>query len=333
MKSLKIFSAGLISALVAVSVVGGAATAAGAAERTFLNIGTAGIGGGFYPSGGYLCRMIDKTSKEMGKNIRCTVESTAGSVANLRSLRVGDLEVAFAQADWQYNAWHGEKVFKEDGADKELRHLLALHGDILHIVTRKDSGIKNFLDLKGKNVNTGNVGSGTEASIYAAMDYYKLDPKKFFGQETKLSSREQATKLCDGSIDAFIYPGGIGQASMVEAVTTCGATIANWWDETIEKMVKDIPYLNPAVIPANSYQGQTEPVKSFGWSVTLATTSRLPEEVGYIIAKSLFDNFEEFKSQSPMYAAITPEGCATYGQSAPYHPGALRFYKEAGLVK
>jgi hypothetical protein len=306
-----------------------------AKDFTFVNIGTAGIGGGYYPAGGAICNMVNKTRAEQKHNIRCTVEATAGSVANLRALRSGDLEVAFSQSDWQYYAYHGANQFAEAGPNKDLRFMFSVQFDAFHFVVHpKLAQVTSIQDLKGKVVNTGNVGSGHEATLKMLFaDYYKLDPSKFFAQEGKLTSREQAEALCDGKLDAFLFPAGIGMTSPSEAAATCKARIIPWHDEAIQKMLAEKPYFGVNIIPAGSYEGQNEAVKTWGVGTTIVTTTRMSDDIVYNIVKSVFDNWDVFQKQSPVFAGVTREGSVSTFQSAPYHPGALKYFKEVGLLK
>lgn len=304
-----------------------------AQSPTFVNIGTAGIGGGYYPTGGFVCNLVNKSRKALGHNIRCTVESTAGSVANLRSIAAGQTEVAVVQADWQHHAYQGTSVFKDIGAQKNLRFVMGLHADVFHIVAQANSGIKSFADLKGKSVNTGNVGSGTEATIYMVMGRYGLDPKSYFGQETKLTSREQASALCDGKIDAFIYPTGVTAASITEATNTCATTIGSWSDSTIKALTDEFGYFVPVTIPAGVYQGNPNAVQSWGMPATMVSTTRMSDDTIYYLVKSVADNFADFKKVSTLYLALNREDLATNGRSVPFHAGAEKYYKEAGLIK
>ncbi len=302
-------------------------------ERKFVNIGTAGIGGGYYPTGGFICNVLNKSRKEYGHNIRCTVESTGGSVANLRSIQVGDLEVGIAMSAWQHHSWNGSDRFAEDGKNEDLRFLFSLHADAAQIVARGDSGIESFKDLEGKVVNTGNAGSGTEAQVYEMMGRYGLEPETFFKQETKLTSKEQAQALCDGKIDAFFYPTAVGAASILEATNTCDAKVIPWNDEVVQAMMAERPYVIPVVIPPGTYKGQTEEVVSWGTPATIIASADTDEEVVYYLVKAVFDDFEAFKAQSPMYNAVQLDTAAKAGRTAPYHPGAETYFREVGLVE
>ena len=280
-----------------------------------------------------MCNLVNKSRKKLGHKIRCTVESTAGSVGNLRSIAAKELEIAIVQSDWQFHAYKGTSVFKEIGAQPALRFVGGLHSDAFQIVSRKEKGIRSWADLKGKTVNTGNVGSGTEATIYMAMKRYPLEPKTFFGQETKLTSREQAQAMCDGKIDAFIYPTGITAASITEATNTCSTNIANWNDDVTKGILKQFSYFTAVNIPANTYRGVDYEVKSWGMPATVVSTTRLSDDVIYILLKAVIDNFADFKKQSTLYAALERKAIPFTGKSIPYHGGAERYYKETGLIK
>ncbi|MBI4184101.1 MAG: TAXI family TRAP transporter solute-binding subunit [Proteobacteria bacterium] len=327
-----------ISSLAMAVAIGGAlALAAGEAgaqqKTTFVNIGTAGIGGGYYPTGGFICNAVNSNRQKYGHNIRCTVESTAGSVGNLRAIAAGDLEVGISQADWQYHAYNGTSVFKDIGPQKNLRFVFSLHSDVIHVVTRKGAGVNNFTDLKGKTVNTGNVGSGTESTIYFAMGRYKFDPKTWLGKDTKLTSREQASAVCDGKIDAFIYPTAITAASITEATNTCDTVIANWWDGTVQGILKEFSYYASVTIPAGTYRGQDKEVKTWGMPATIVSTTRLSTDTVYFMTKAVFDNFEEFKKQATFFSGLTREGALVNGKSIPFHSGSEKYFKEVGLLK
>lgn len=310
----------------------GYAFAVPAADYTFINIGTAGLGGGFYPAGGAICNMVNKTRSEYGHNLRCTVEATAGSLGNLRAMAAGDLEFALANAEWQHAAYHGERNF-EGQAMEDLRYLMAIHGDAWHVVVHPDSGIDTFDDLKGKIVNTGNIGSGTEATVYLVLEEYGWDPKTVFKQEAKLTSREQGQALCDGKIDAFLFSSGLPGPSVTEATSVCNAKILPWDDEVLGRFLKKYPYFSDAVIPGGMYEGHPDEIPTWGIQGTVVATTRMSEETAYYIVKSVFENFEDYKKQSPIFVAMTRDGAAKNGQTAPYHPGALKYFKEVGLVK
>ena len=162
---------------------------------------------------------------------------------------------------------------------------------------------------------------------------YGVEADSFFKQETKLTSKEQAQALCDGKIDAFFYPTAVGAASILEATNTCNAKVISWNDDVVAAMMAEKPYVIPVVIPAGTYKGQDEEVISWGTPATIVASAQVPEAVIYNMVKAVFDDFEAFKAQSPMYKAVQIGTAATAGRTAPYHPGAERYFREVGLIK
>ncbi|MEY3669981.1 MAG: hypothetical protein RL258_1376, partial [Pseudomonadota bacterium] len=193
------------SAVVALSV---SVVAPVASANNFITIGTGGVTGVYYPAGGAICRLVNKDRKDHG--LRCSVESTGGSVYNVNAIRAGDLEFGVTQSDWQFHGLKGSKVFEKQGPMPELRSVFSLHPEPFTLLARKESNIRSFEDLKGKRVNIGNPGSGTVASmdeLLAAMDR----SRSFFGLSAELKPDEHGAALCDNKIDAFFY--GVGHPS------------------------------------------------------------------------------------------------------------------------
>src|SRR6056297_338974 len=150
LSKLKIVAAGLAAATMM-------APTANAEE--FITIGTGGVTGVYYPTGGAICRLVNQGRRDHG--IRCSVESTGGSVYNINTIRAGELEFGVAQSDWQYHAYNGTSKFEDDGPFEKLRAVFSVHPEPVTILARDGSGIDNITDLKGKRVNIGNPGSGT----------------------------------------------------------------------------------------------------------------------------------------------------------------------------
>jgi len=145
------------------AVVTAALMAPAAYAEEFITIGTGGVTGVYYPTGGAICRLVNKGRKEHG--VRCSVESTGGSVYNINTIREGELEFGVAQSDWQYHAFNGSSKFEEAGPFENLRAVFSVHPEPFTVVARADSGITNFEDLKGKRVNIGNPGSGQRGTM------------------------------------------------------------------------------------------------------------------------------------------------------------------------
>ena len=193
-----------------------------ASAQSFITIGTGGVTGVYYPTGGAICRLVNKSRKEHG--IRCSVESTGGSVYNLNTIRAGELDMGVAQSDWQYHAYNGTSKFKDAGPNKDLRAVFSVHAEPFTVVARKDSGIKNFDDLKGKRVNIGNPGSGQRGTmevLMAAKGWTRDD----FALVSELKSAEQSKALCDNKIDAMVFTVGHPSGSIKEATTSCDTVL------------------------------------------------------------------------------------------------------------
>ncbi|RDD61689.1 TAXI family TRAP transporter solute-binding subunit [Ferruginivarius sediminum] len=304
-------------------------TSAAAQEETFVTIGTGGVTGVYYPTGGAICRLVNKNRDEHG--IRCSVESTGGSVYNLNTIRAGELDFGVAQSDWQYHSYNGTSQFEDAGAYKDLRAVFSVHPEPFTVVARADSGVKNFTELKGKRVNIGNPGSGQRATMDVVMDAMGWD-QDVFSLASELKSAEQAQALCDNKIDAFVFTVGHPSGSIQEATTTCDSTLVNVKNDSIAKLVEDRPYYGWATIPGGMYKGNPDDVTTFGVRATFVTSADVPERVVYNLVKAVFENFEDFKNLHPAFQVLKKEEMVKSALSAPLHAGAKKYYEEAGLM-
>jgi TRAP transporter TAXI family solute receptor len=295
----------------------------------YVTIGTGGVTGVYYPTGGAICRLVNKTRKEHG--IRCSVESTGGSVYNLNTIRAGELDMGVAQSDWQYHAYNGTSKFKEQGPNKDLRAVFSVHPEPFTVVARTDSGIKNFKDLKGKRVNIGNPGSGQRGTmevVMAAEGWTKAD----FKLASELKSSEQSKALCDNKIDAIVFTVGHPSGSIKEATTSCDSVMVNVTGPAIDKLVTDNDYYRTATIPGGMYRGSAEDTMTFGVGATFVSSDKVSEEVIYQVVKAVFENFDDFKKLHPAFAHLNPTEMIKDGLSAPLHKGAIKYYKEVGWM-
>jgi len=322
-----------IASMIVAATVGIAASAGVSAapkEQRFITIGTGGVTGVYYPTGGAICRLVNKSRKEHG--IRCSVESTGGSIYNLNTIREGELDMGVAQSDWQYHAYNGTSKFKTVGANKDLRAVFSVHPEPFTVIARKDSGIKKFEDLKGKKVNVGNPGSGQRGTIEVLMAEMGWTMKDF-KLMSELKASEQSKALCDNKIDAMVYTVGHPSGAIKEATTSCDSVVVEVSGPVVAKLIKDNPYYRTASIPGGMYRGNDNDVTTFGVGATFVTSSAVPEDVIYQVVKAVFENFDSFKRLHPAFANLDKESMVKDGLSAPLHPGAVRYYKEAGLIK
>ena len=299
------------------------------AEGTFVTIGTGGVTGVYYPTGGAICRLVNKTRKEHG--IRCSVESTGGSVYNLNTIAAGELDMGVAQSDWQYHAYNGTSKFEEKGPNKDLRAVFSVHPEPFTVVARADAGIKNFQDLKGKRVNIGNPGSGQRGTMELVMEALGWT-KDDFKLASELKSAEQSKALCDNKIDAMVFTVGHPSGSIKEASTSCDSVLVNVTGPEVDKLVADNDYYRKATIPGGMYRGTDEDCQTFGVGATFVSSAKVPEDVIYNVVKAVFENFDEFKKLHPAFVVLKKEEMIKDGLSAPLHDGAAKYYKEAGLM-
>ncbi len=318
------------------SILSAALAAAGAlaglpaaqAQQKFVTIGTGGVTGVYYPAGGAICRLVNKDRAKHG--IRCSVESTGGSVFNVNTIKAGELDMGVAQSDVHFNAAKGVAQFK-DGPFKELRAVFALHPEPVTVVARKEANVKSFADFKGKRFNVGNPGSGTRASmeqLLAAMGWTLAD----FSLASELKADEHGPALCDGKIDGFFYGVGHPSANIQDPTTVCGAKLVDVTGPAVEKLVKQHPYYAHATIPGGLYPGNPQETKTYGVLATLVSSTRVPANTVYAVVKAVFDNFDEFKKLHPAFANLDPAKMVKDGNSAPLHPGAEKYYKEKGWL-
>ena len=321
---------GSLLAALSLGFVMAASSAAYSADTTFVTIGTGGVTGVYYPTGGAIARLVNKGKKEHG--IRATVESTGGSVYNLNAIASGELDMGVAQSDWQYHAYHGTSKFADKGPNKDLRAVFSVHPEPFTVVARADSGIKNFDDLKGKRVNIGNPGSGQRGTMEVVMD--KLGwTKDDFKLAAELKPAEQSQALCDNKVDAIIYTVGHPNGSIKEATTSCDAVLVNVTGPAIDELIADNDYYRKAIIPGGMYRGSDEDTTTFGVGATFVTSAKVPEKVIYTVVKAVFENFDDFKKLHPAFANLKKEEMVKDGLSAPLHDGAAKYYKEVGLIK
>jgi uncharacterized protein len=298
------------------------------AEQRFISIGTGGLTGVYYPTGGAICRLLNKERRTHG--IRCSVESTGGSIFNLNALASGELDFGVAQSDWQYHAYEGSSKFSEQGPNKDLRAVFSIHSEPFTVMARDDSGIKSFTDLPGKRVNIGNPGSGQRGTMEVLMQTlgWKRDDFKLVSE---LKATEQARALCDNKIDAMIYTVGHPNASIKEAATACEAHLVPVTGEAVEKLIAAHSYYAAAMIPGGLYRGSESDTPTFGVKATLVTSAKVDEAVVYALVKAVFENLENFRQLHPAFAHLQAVDMLK-GNSAPFHPGAVRYFKEAGLM-
>ena len=299
-----------------------------AVEQQFVSIGTGGITGVYYPTGGAICRLVNKNRKVHG--IRCSAESTGGSIYNINTIRAGELEFGVAQSDWQYHAYNGTSKFADKGKFTKLRAVFSVHPEPVTVIARDGSGIKQLTDVKGKRMNIGNPGSGTRGTwevIEEAFGWSRSDLRL----AAEMKSAETGQAVCDGKIDAYFWLVGHPSALTQESLATCDAHLVDVIGPAIDKLVRDNSFYRSAIIPAGIYNNDRD-IQTFGVGATFVSSADVSDHVVYTIVKAVFDNFSDFKKLHPAFANLTEKEMISDSLSAPLHNGAIKYYKERGWM-
>jgi len=325
---MKNFNLALISVILLFSIL--VFSAPVYAKTTFITIGTGGLTGVYYPTGGAIAKIVNNKRKEYG--IRCTVKSTDGSVYNVDAVIKGKLDFGIVQSDRQHQAIKGIADWKDKGPQEDLRAVFNIYHESCCLLAAVDAGVNSLEDLKGKRVCLGNHGSGHLGNSSDVLKAIGINP------DTDIIARyiepvQAPGLLQDGKIDAFFYTVGHPSGALKEA--TAGARKVKFIPITggeIDKLVEGRPYYSKMEIPINYYPGaeNTHDIPTFGVCATLVTSSKVPDKVVYAVTKTIFENLESFKKLHPAYALITKASMLEC-LSAPIHSGAMKYYREAGL--
>ncbi len=295
-----------------------------AAEVKEVTIVTGGSSGTYYPIGGAMAQVITKYVP----GVKATAVTSGASVVNAR--KVGELEAEFGllQNDVAYYAYNGLEMFKDSKLDK-LRGVATLYPEIIQIVTLKENGIKTIYDLKGKKVAVGAPGSGTAVDAMQILKAAGIDESNT--EIRYLNFKEVSDALKDKTIDAGFIVAGIPTAAVSDIAAVRDVAIVEVPDEIYQKLKEDYPFYTQVTIPAGTYKGVDEDVKTVAVLAMLATNADLPDDLVYQITKAIFEHRDELVAAHKRAEDITLE-TALEGMSIPLHPGAEKYYKEKGLL-
>jgi TRAP transporter TAXI family solute receptor len=318
----------LLAGLTAITISAFVPEASQSADK-FITIGTGGVTGVYYPAGGAICRLVNRGRKEHG--IRCSVESTGGSIDNVAALRKNEIEIAVVQSDWQYHSYNGTDYYADQAPMKNLRSMFSLHSEPLTVIVRKDSGINHFSEIKSKKVNFGNVGSGVRATMEFIIKQkgWKMED---FAKVSDLRPTDQTAALCNKEIDVMVYAAGHPNGAVQEATTTCETKILPVDGPDVDALIKKNPFYAYTIIPGGMYNGTPEDVRTIGVKATFVTTDAVDENTVYQVVKAVFDNFDNFKTLHPVFSTLDPQRLVHEGNTAPLHKGAAKYFKEKGML-
>jgi len=316
-----ILSAGAVGACAALSVV--------MAPKP-VTIATAVPGGIYHPVGNAICRLYDLT--ENARTGACVAVTSDGSVTNVRQIRNGVSALGLTQSDVAYAAYRGEGPFATAGPDTELRTVMALLSESFTIVARADAGISNFQDLRGKRVGLGKSNAGYAITRDVVLGFYGWKISDF-ARALELGPAEQNETLCNNQVDAVILMAGHPSGLTQEATTECRAKLVRVSGPPIDRLIAAYPYYVASFIPGGMYPGSPHDVPTFGTRTLLVTSLRLPDETAYAIVKAVFENFEDFRRLHPALRVLKANDLVPDETVMPIHPGAMKYYREVGLIR
>lgn len=306
------------------------AAPAAMAQQKFVTIGTGGVTGVYYAAGGAICRLVNKDRAKHG--LRCSVESTGGSVFNANAIRAGELDMGVVQSDVQYGAFKGEGQFKNAGPSGDMRAMFSMHPEPMTVVVRKELNLQSLTGLKGKRFNIGNPGSGHRAGADELLAAFGMKTSDL-GLASELKADEHGPALCDGKIDGFVFAVGHPSANIQDPTTSCGAKLLSLKGEGVDKLVATRSYLAKATIAGGTYPNNPQATETYGVLATFVTSSKTPPDTVYAVVKQVFDNFDDFKKLHPALAHLQPQEMVKNGLTAPLHEGAARYFKEKGWIQ
>jgi TRAP transporter TAXI family solute receptor len=312
----------------AFAAASGAALISGAAlaQMKTLSIATGGTGGVFYPLGGGLANILSKLP-----GIQATAEVTGGSVDNLKLIGSGQSEIAFTQADAVFDAVNGLDKFK--GNKLAVRNLMVLYPNQMHVVTIEGTGISTVADLKGKRVSTGSPGSATEVMAFRVLEASGLDKDRDVKRE-RLGAAESVNALKDRKIDGFFWVGGLPTSAVTDLGATPGVKLKLIdHDDAVAKM--NAKYGNlyaTSVIKAGTYPGQEKDnLNSVVWNL-LVTGDRMSDELAYTVVRTIFDKQADLIAVHREAENFSLKVQVKSNSTAPWHPGALKYFAERGVT-
>ena len=312
----------VFSVCVAVLFVIGAVASVQAADN--LVLATGGTAGTYYPFGGAMAKIWNSKIKDMN----VTAQTSGASGENVRLINKKEVELALVQSDTLDFAYNAKEAFKEPL--KGMTVIATLYPEIVQVVVAAGSPIKSFADLKGKKMGVGAPGSGTEANFRQLLDAYGMKKEDVNAQYLSFSESAEAFK--DKHIDAFIVTAGIPNAGIMDVSTQNEIRILDIPSDVAGKMTQKYPFLAGVKVPANTYKGQTADVSTVAVNAVLIAGSQLKDDMVYNLTKALFESQAELASAHAKGKELNAQ-YAVQGVSIPFHPGAVKYYKEKGLMK
>lgn len=301
------------------------------AQQAFFRIGTGGTSGTYYPVGGLIANAISATGPAGVEGLVATANSSNGSVANISAIQSGASESGFTQSDVAYWAHSGTGLYDGKPKVEDLRLIATLYPETIHLVARADAGIKTVADLKGKRVSLDEPGSGTIVDARLVLAAYGLTEKDV--QAEYLKPGPAGERLQDGAMDAYFFVGGYPTGAIVELASTNNITLVPITGPEADKLLSEQKFFSTDTVPADTYKNVGE-TKTISVAAQWVTSAKQTDDLIYKIVKSLYSDATQKALQAGHAKGklITLANAVT-SAGIPFHPGAEKFYKEAGTLK
>jgi uncharacterized protein len=317
-----------LAAAVLASAAAGCMAVSVALSPTPVTLATGTPGGIYHPVGNAICRMFNLADEH--QKVPCVALGSEGSVANIRRVESGASTFGLSQADVAYAAFHGEGPFAA-GPTPKLRLLLALYPEAFTVVARAEAGIRDFGDLRGKRVGIGKNGAGYTFTRDVVLGSYGWTLAEF-KLTPELDPAEQNHALCSNQVDAIFFEAGHPNGLTQEATTGCRARLVRVAGPPIDRLLATHHYYVVSVIPGGLYAGNPDDVRTIGTQAVLVTSSAEPDALAYGVVKAVFEHFADFRRLHPALSTLDIRDMVPSEAIMPIHPGALTYYREAGLA-
>lgn len=319
---------------IALAAAAGVASAADAAraQQQFFRIGTGGTGGTYFPVGGMIANAISEASGTGVKGLVATAVASNGSLANINAIGAGQFEAGLTQADVAYWAWSGTGLFEGRPKVDSIRFVANLYPESVQIVVKRGSGIRSVADLKGKRVSLDEPGSGTLIDARIVLAAYGLTDRDLKPEYLKMGPA--ADRMRDGALDAFFTVGGWPTGAIAELASSQGGIDLLPVDgDAAQRLLRQYSFFSADVIPADAYKGSAE-TKTIAVGAQLVTSAKLADALVHDITKALWnDATRKMLDAGHAKGKLIRRETAVDGAGIPLHPGAERFYREAGILK
>jgi TRAP transporter TAXI family solute receptor len=297
--------------------------------RPDVLIGTASPTGMYHALGGSMCRLFNLETARHGR--RCSEEPSSGSVANIESLGRGRIHLGIVHSDVLADAVAGQGVFAARGPTPDLHILFAGHDEVLTLVAPRDSAVRTVADLRGTRVNIGPPGSRERAGmerILAALGLVRGD----LTEARELSAAAQSRAFCAGELDVIVYSVAHPHGLIADVTRTCRGRLVDVSGLGIERMVAELSRYERVVIPGGTYADNPADVRTFGVRAVIVAGPRVSDIIAYEMTRAVFDNVDAFRRLHPAFGRLSVNDMVHVGVRAPFHAGALRYYRERGWL-